>query len=65
LGVKPIKPKRILSLGDVRLLEMDTSRAAAHFGVPAIIKRRDRKSGLRKRKQWEIEDALRCARKET
>lgn len=55
LGVRPQKPKRVLALGEQRLLEFDMSAAAALCGVPVTIGRRDRKSGARKRRQDEIE----------
>lgn len=60
LGVKPKKPRKVLSLEAVELLEFDMSAAAAHFDVPSLASRRDRKSGAKKRKQSEIE-ALRTA----
>jgi DNA (cytosine-5)-methyltransferase 1 len=37
---------------------MDMSEAAAYFGVPISIGKRDRKSGSKKRKQNEIEAEL-------
>lgn len=55
LGMKPQRPERVLKLGDPQLLWMDMSAAAAHFGIEVPIRRRDRKSGARKRKQEEIE----------
>lgn len=55
LGHRPRQPEAILSLGDSRLLRMDMSEAAAHFGVPVSIGKRDRKSGAKKRKQYDIE----------
>jgi DNA (cytosine-5)-methyltransferase 1 len=54
-GVAPERPGQPLSMGDPRLLEMEMSEAAAHFGVPVPIGPRDRKSGSRKRKQIDIE----------
>lgn len=56
-GVTPARPTEIVPLGEVRLLEMEMSQAAAHFGVPVPIGARDRKSGSRKRKQIDIERA--------
>lgn len=53
-------PERVdtaIALGDPSLLSMDMRAASEHFGVPAPIGRRDRKSGARKRKQSEIEAA--------
>jgi DNA (cytosine-5)-methyltransferase 1 len=55
LGIKPNRPEKLLSLGDISLLRMDMSRAAAFWDIPNPIGRRDRKSGARKRKQHEIE----------
>ncbi|MFT3830035.1 MAG: DNA cytosine methyltransferase [Opitutaceae bacterium] len=60
LGAKPSKPRPVLPLGELHLLEFDMSAAAASCGVPVVIGRRDRKSGAKKRKQEEIEAAL-CA----
>lgn len=37
LGVKPKKPIKVLACGDERLLELDMSAAAAHFGVSASV----------------------------
>lgn len=49
-------PQEALKLGDERLLHMDMARAVAHFGIDEKpIGRRDRKSGVRKRRQEEIE----------
>lgn len=48
-------PETVLPLGDPRLLEMDMSEAAEFWGVPVTIGRRTFKSGLRKRKQADIE----------
>lgn len=55
LGVEPLRPSRVLKLGDTDLLTMEMSRAAAYFGVEAPKSRRDRKSGATKRKQVDIE----------
>ncbi|MHB1958115.1 MAG: DNA cytosine methyltransferase [Acidobacteriaceae bacterium] len=55
LRLKPTRPKRVLELGDPTLLYLDMSEAAEHFGVTAPIGRRDRKSGAKKRKQYDIE----------
>jgi hypothetical protein len=38
---------------------MDMGEAADYWKVPVLIGRRDRKNGLRKRKQTEIEEASR------
>jgi DNA (cytosine-5)-methyltransferase 1 len=55
LGLKPMRPKKVLELGDPALLYLEMSEAAEHFGVAAPSGRRDRKSGAKKRKQYEIE----------
>jgi len=57
LGFVPVKPKGALGLGDETLLHMELSEAAEHFGVKKPPSKRDRKSGAKKRKQQEIEDA--------
>lgn len=58
LGYAPKRPSASISLGDTSLLRMDMSEAAAYFGVPIPIGKRDRKSGAKKRKQYEIEAEL-------
>lgn len=55
LGVKPTRPEQTISLGDEGLLSLDLSSAAAHFGVKAPPSRRNQKSGIKKRKQVDIE----------
>jgi DNA (cytosine-5)-methyltransferase 1 len=55
LGFEPEHIDNTIELGDPELLRMDMSQAASHFGIAVPIKRRDRKSGARKRKQHEIE----------
>lgn len=57
LGIKPTRPDRVISLGDTQLLYMEMSEAAEHFGVARPSSKRDRKSGAKKRKQHEIEEA--------
>ena len=47
----------MIELGDPSLLYLELSGAAKHFGVARPSSRRDRKSGTRKRKQHEIEEA--------
>jgi len=56
LGVEATRPSETLRLGDTALLRMDMSQAAAYWEIDNPIARRDRKSGARKRKQWEIEE---------
>ncbi len=58
LGIVPVRPARALELGKVDLLEMDMGKAADYWNVPVPIGKRDRKSGMRKRKQWEIDFAV-------
>jgi DNA (cytosine-5)-methyltransferase 1 len=53
-GLRPDEPHR---LGSPALLYMEMSEAAEHFGVKAPNGKRDRKSGAKKRKQHEIEEA--------
>ena len=57
LQVKPSRPEEPIDLGDTALLYMEMAEAAEHFGVKAPNGRRDRKSGAKKRKQQEIEEA--------
>jgi DNA (cytosine-5)-methyltransferase 1 len=58
LGRIPIRPEMPIDLGDPKLLTHTVSEAASQFDVAAPPSRRDRKSGARKRKQWEIEAAI-------
>jgi DNA (cytosine-5)-methyltransferase 1 len=55
LGVIPTCPSRRLALGSLQLLAMDMGEAADFWKVPVPIQRRDRKNGMRKRRQVEIE----------
>ncbi|MCT4558618.1 MAG: DNA cytosine methyltransferase [Pelagimonas sp.] len=55
LGKRRTRPAEALDLGDVALLTMGNTEAAAHFGIENPIGRRDKKSGARKRTQAEIE----------
>lgn len=55
IGIEPSRPARILHLGDEALLGLDLSAAADHFGVRPPSSRRDRKSGVKKRRQIDIE----------
>lgn len=59
MGVRPTAPVSPLPLGDTSLLQMDMSQASDYWGVPVPIGRRDRKSGIKKRKQAEVEMHLR------
>jgi DNA (cytosine-5)-methyltransferase 1 len=58
LGTKPIRPSGMIELGDPELLELDMRSAASYWDIPIPIGRRDRRSGLTKRRQWEIEAAM-------
>ena len=55
LDVQPVRPEDVLALDDTLLLQMAMSRASEFWGVEAPIRRRDRKSGARKRNQEDIE----------
>ncbi len=48
-------PRMLVPLGNPTLLQMDMSEAARFWSIAVPIGRRDRKNGLRKRKQEEIE----------
>lgn len=61
LGITPRKGKRIIKLGDPSLLTLDMTAAAAYFGVEAPPSRRNMKSGVKKRKQIEIENERKAA----
>jgi len=54
---RPKVPKETVALGDPALLRMDISAASKFWKIERPIGRRDRKSGARKRKQHEIEEA--------
>jgi DNA (cytosine-5)-methyltransferase 1 len=58
LGIVPTRPTEQLLLGDTSLLELDMSAAARFWNVDVPIRRRDRKSGARKRKQIDIERSI-------
>lgn len=55
LGAKPSRPRAVVPLGDPALLKMGMAEAAAFWGVSVLIGKRDRKSGVTKRKQETIE----------
>lgn len=57
IGIMPSRPAASLELGKAALIEMSMESAARHFGERFRVARRDRKSGAKKRKQHEIEDA--------
>jgi DNA (cytosine-5)-methyltransferase 1 len=57
-----VTPKRVvLGLSNFDLLRMDMGQASKHWEIEVPIGRRDRKSGAKKRKQWEIEEDLAAA----
>jgi DNA (cytosine-5)-methyltransferase 1 len=58
MNVKPERPTVALDLGDADLLRLTVTEAASRFQIEAPLMRRDRKSGTKKRKQHEIEEAL-------
>lgn len=58
LGVVPKRPTREVVLGSPELLSMDMGEAAEYWKVPVPIGRRDRKNGLHKRRQSEIEASM-------
>lgn len=55
LDLVPERPSRSMDLGCPELLSMDMGEAADYWKVPVLIGKRDRKNGLHKRKQSEIE----------
>jgi DNA (cytosine-5)-methyltransferase 1 len=55
---EPNKPTKALELGDPKLLHMDVSAAAKHWGVESPIGKRNMKTGAKKRSQIEIERQL-------
>lgn len=55
MGVKPTKPGKKLKLGDTKLLRMGMTKASEYWGIESPIGRRDQKSGIKKRKQHEVE----------
>ncbi|MFH1708800.1 MAG: DNA cytosine methyltransferase [Planctomycetota bacterium] len=54
-SIIPSRPTRKIDLGRPELLSMDMGEAADYWNVPVPIGKRDRKNGLHKRKQSEIE----------
>ncbi len=56
LPYKAEKPKEKLKLGNPDFLYMDISSAAKHLGIKNPIGKRDKKSGVKKRSQEEIEN---------
>ena len=58
LDFKPTRPNVSLQLGDPKLLRMSLETAATYWSIKNPIGRRDRKSGMTKRTQAEIEAAI-------
>lgn len=55
IGGKRTRPRKVVELGDTKLLRMGVTEACQYWGIPNPIAKRDRKSGAKKRKQYEIE----------
>ncbi|MCU1302812.1 MAG: Cytosine-specific methylase, partial [Candidatus Sulfotelmatobacter sp.] len=55
IGIAPERPERLIPLGEPALVRMDMSEASSYFKIAVPIKKRDRKSGAKKRRQHEIE----------
>jgi DNA (cytosine-5)-methyltransferase 1 len=55
LAFEPRQPSSTLELGETSLLAMDMSAASEYWGVDVPVGKRDRKNGLKKRKQEYIE----------
>lgn len=51
-------PTEVVELGEVKLLRMNMTDACTYWGVRSPIGRRDRRSGVKKRRQMEIDDGL-------
>ncbi len=58
IGHHPKYCEDAIALGDPALLKMDVSNASEYWGIQRPLGKRDRKSGARKRRQWEIEAAI-------
>lgn len=57
MRIEPMRPRKALALGDKSLLFTTVTGAASVLGVEPPIQRRDRRSGAKKRKQYETEEA--------
>lgn len=55
LDIQPVRPRHTMALGDAKLLSLSMSEAAKVFKAQPISGRIDRKSGVRKRRQADIE----------
>lgn len=62
LKIEPIRPEKTLALGDPELLSLGLSQASIRFGITPPPSKRDRKSGVKKRKQAEIEEEFNARR---
>lgn len=51
MGSKPKKPTKLISLGNTALLRMSLAEAAMYWEIPNPIAQRNKKSGIKKRKQ--------------
>lgn len=58
LGTRRLRPFKALNLGDDALLSMTLTEASNYWGVVKPRSKRDRKSGVKKRKQAEIEASV-------
>jgi len=57
INIRAARPRRIIPLGDEKLLRMDMTQAAKYWGVPAPLSKRTMKSGAKKRTQAQTEAA--------
>lgn len=55
IGTLPVRPERVLELGDDALLRMDMTQAAKFWKVPVLLSRRTLKSGAEKWTQAQTE----------
>ncbi len=51
MGQSPRRTTKLIPLGDVRLLQMSLAEAAIYWDIPNPIAQRNKKSGIKKRKQ--------------
>lgn len=56
-NIAPRRSDKLLELGDLSLLRMNMQAASAYWNINTPISKRDRKSGTKKRTQYEIEKA--------
>jgi DNA (cytosine-5)-methyltransferase 1 len=57
MGKRPSKPTREIDLGNPVLIRMSIAEAVSYWGISNPIGQRNRRSGAKKRKQYEIESA--------